>query len=293
MFHTEQHAKGFRGKVAAYATTPGDVEACERVRTDGERVGWRDAISVVVSGPAADYAARAKFKRRLERWIELSAVRRLHNEGRPSLGLDGLFEELAVLHCVRVFFHNQYDVPFGRWFVVMCRDEQRRTGTYQHRLRQKLGVPRPLPIIVQRLGRFGVVVPAVEATSDYDVVLGLRSLERRVFITLGIDLARRLVFHSAQRAQLYECRGALDAFIVWVAFVHYGWKGQLHGGRSCARLLTDLLGLNQASAAEADATSTHGARSSSQALASVEQSRAVEHIGRPRPAPAGTVLADL
>jgi len=322
MYSSPQHTKTFRSKAAPYAVTPGDLEACTYIRTDGEPVSWRDAIGTTTSGPAADFVARAKFhvnNRRLGDWLDLLWHRRHVNNARPCGGLDGLFEELAFLHTVRVFMHDQYKVPFGEWFIVMHRNATKHVREYQRRIVEKLALPNRRPFIVQRLGRFGVVVPrnddiavAVVVNSperDSSPTISLTSLERRVFITLGIDLEHRLVFSDQQQAQMYEFVSVLDAFTAWVAFMSIGWDGVMHSTATCSRLLSILLTgrtstiigrhydhMDDADATSVSATTSHNYPGAEQHMTSSRAPPtfiAGENIGRARPVPSGTILADM
>ncbi len=272
-YHSERHASAFKTTATPYAAPLGDVWACTRMRTDNEHVGWREAITSMNSGPAADYVARAKFKTKLVVWLDALAFRRRHNNARPVLGIDGLFEELALLHVMRVFFRDQFGVPFDRWFVVMHRDSD--TGEahdYQLRLRGALAVPSPRPIIVQRLGRFGVLVPHPQDSSS----LSMSELERQVFAFLRVDFEQRDAPDEHAHATLYEFVDAFEALVAWFAFIDFGWNGTLHSDKTCAQLCAQLL-KRRPDDDDDDTTTT----------------MALVPVGHPTPLPPGTIAGDL
>lgn len=223
-YTSEQHVTAFRTVAGPYTTPAGEAAAATHMRTDGEQVTWREALGILHSTAASDYASCEKFDVPLDTWMAALAAR-----GDTSCGVDSIFESLIVLHLWRITLRAQTEIgveDYGQWFVVM----QHERADYDWRVAEGIAAGRPF--LVQLLGRFGVVVPQHSTDAPAD------ALAARVWARLGVVDVQAVNFDAD--AGVYECRNALEALVVWAAFLLDGWRGEVHRGRTCAPLLRHL-----------------------------------------------------
>jgi len=238
-YASNEHRAAFKKTALRYVAAVGDIEAATAVRMDGSRVTWREAISVRSSATAAEYLARARFERRsLAHWLESGLARRRPPcAATPGAGSGWPLEQLAAAHVLRTALNGEFaPLDWADTFVVMAREQL----GYEERM--LLGVSAGRPLIVQRLGRFGVLVPLPVS----GLPATMRALERAVAHRLGAP-SREAVFgasvpaYARARGRLYECRDFVDAFTLWALVLYEAFDAMLVPGRSARAWLERVL----------------------------------------------------
>lgn len=211
--HQQDHEKQFRKYATKYMTSPGDIEAHSYVygMCGIEVSTYRDVIDTRRTADAVAYIATRKFQRPVPEWWRAGRRRAELTVGRAVGGgatCEAIFEEYCVLYIIGALFMAKHQVPWLKWFFV------RDTAT-NYELRIRRGIVIGLPFLVQRLGRCACVVPAIPETS-----VPRAKIEEMA----GLPITKE----GNIGCVMYDAANVLDAFTIWVRFMHDGWHGRIH-----------------------------------------------------------------
>ena len=215
---TDDHEQAFAKIVQPYTVGAGDLEAHSYVygMCGLEPATVRDVISRRYTADAVSYSATRKYRRSISDWWTAGERRADLTRGRHVGGgaaCEAPFEQLAVLYIVNTLFVSKQHIPWGSWFLVTSRA----TGIeYEAHVRR--GILVGMPFIVQRLGRYACIVPAIPVT-------GARRAQIEA-AAIGLPADDDGVDDDA--CALYETNSALDAVCVWARFMADGWLGRVH-----------------------------------------------------------------
>jgi len=231
--NTEDHQREFSLVASEYNVAPGDLDAHSHVHgmSGVERATVRDVVARRRCPAATTYVARGKWLRDMHEWLVSNT------NGMGGAASEAWLEQLAVLHVVNAFMVSRLGVKWTKWFVITHR------GAGQHMmLRVQQAVRNGLPFLVQRLGQWACLVPALPPRPG-PTVRGIE-VATQLFGDTDEDEDDVRAGDTDAACSVYECHDAYGAVAVWATFLLAGWKGRIHhSGRVLAPVLRAMLGI--------------------------------------------------
>jgi len=229
---------------------PGSEDAHAFANDLGGGSAPRDVLEQSVPLDAWTYLTTAKFRRKLDVWWR-AFKRRTELAGGRCVGGGAAgetqHETLAVVYAVNALFVAKIRVRWAHFFVLTTR---RAGADFETEVRARIAAG--APFLVQRLGRFGCIVPTLPARIDADE-------RRRIERELGVH-ARHYVAGDVDAepgdygedtddddeaaasaevrqqgrlrrlelgAVLYDTADVVDALVVWARFTADVFRGRV------------------------------------------------------------------